>query len=292
MKKIIGYKAFDKDMKCNGFQFKEGKTYTHKGEVKLCQAGFHFCENPLDILNYYDLVDGNHYVVECYGVSDEKGDDSKRVAKKIKIGIKLDLPAFIKASIDFVFNSCKDKKDGEVNNGNSAKLASSGDNAQLASSGYYVQLASSGDNAKLASSGDNAQLASSGDNAQLASSGDNAKLASSGDNAKLASSGYYAQLASSGDNAKLASSGDNAQLASSGYHAQLTSTGEDAVIAGIGINNIVRGKKGSWITLAEYKQDANYNWKPVCVKSAQIDGKKIKEDTWYKLENAEFVEVI
>jgi hypothetical protein len=265
MKKIIGYKAFDKDMKCNGFQFKEGKTYTHKGEVKLCQAGFHFCENPLDILNYYDLVDGNHYVVECYGVSDEKGDDSKRVAKKIKIGIKLDLPAFIKASIDFVFNSCKDKKDGEVNNGNSAKLASSGDNAQLASSGYY---------------------------AQLASSGDNAKLASSGDNAKLASSGYYAQLASSGDNAKLASSGDNAQLASSGYHAQLTSTGEDAVIAGIGINNIVRGKKGSWITLAEYKQDANYNWKPVCVKSAQIDGKKIKEDTWYKLENAEFVEVI
>ena len=30
---------------------------------------------------------------------------------------------------------------------------------------------------------------------------------------------------------------------------------------------------------------------PICVKSAQIDGEKIKEDTFYQLKNGEFVEI-
>uniref|UniRef100_A0AAU8ATA3 Uncharacterized protein n=1 Tax=Dulem virus 31 TaxID=3145749 RepID=A0AAU8ATA3_9VIRU len=164
----------------------------------------------------------------------------------------------------------------------------SGDSAQLASSGYSAQLASSGDYAQLASSGDYAQLASSGDYAKLASSGDSAQLASSGYSAQLASSGDYAKLASSGDSAQLASSGDYAKLASSGDSAKLDSTGTNAVISAIGINNIVRAKKGTWITLAEYDE----NDTPRCVKSAQIDGVKLKEDVYYTLLNGEFTECV
>lgn len=57
--------------------------------------------------------------------------------------------------------------------------------------------------------------------------------------------------------------------------------------AAIGPGSIIRGKIGSWITLAEYDEDNN----PICVKSAQIDGEKLKPDTWYRLEDGEFVEV-
>jgi hypothetical protein len=159
--------------------------------------------------------------------------------------------------------------------------------AQLASSGDYAQLASSGDSAKLASSGDYAQLASSGDSAKLASSGDYAQLASSGDYAQLASSGYSAKLASSGYSAKLASSGDSAKLASSGYSAKLAIEWKYSVWANIGKTWIIKWIIGTRITLAEYD---NY-WNPICVKSAQIDGKKLKENMWYKLENKRFVEV-
>jgi len=126
---------------------------------------------------------------------------------------------------------------------------------------------------------------------KTASSGDSAKLASSGDSAKLASSGYSAQLASSGDSAQLASSGDSAKLASSGDYAQLEIDGKYSVGAGIGINNTIKGKIGNWITLAEWEFDKKENkYIPLCVKSAPIDGKELKEDVYYKLENGKFKE--
>ena len=117
---------------------------------------------------------------------------------------------------------------------------------------------------------------------------DSAKLASSGDYAKLASSGYYAQLASSGDFAQLASSGDYAKLASSGYYAKIDSTGTKAVISAIGIESAVKAKKGSWITLAEYKRNKNNDWEVYWVKTEFVDGENIKEDTWYCLYKKEF----
>lgn len=62
--------------------------------------------------------------------------------------------------------------------------------------------------------------------------------------------------------------------------------------AAIGIDGVIKGAVGNWITLAEwvYDNDKQHHI-PVCVKSAQIDGKIIKADTWYKLSGGEFIEV-
>ena len=115
---------------------------------------------------------------------------------------------------------------------------------------------------------------------------------SSGDCAQLASSGNSAQLASSGNWAKLASSGNCAQLASSGNSAQLASSGKDSVVCAAGVDSIAKAMIGSWITLSEWKYDIDKDrYVPVCVKTEQVDGERIKEDTFYKLENGEFVEV-
>jgi hypothetical protein len=67
MKTIKGFKAFDKGLTCKGFKFEEGKEYTHEGDIKICESGFHFCENPLDVLNYYDLIDSEFAEVEAIG---------------------------------------------------------------------------------------------------------------------------------------------------------------------------------------------------------------------------------
>ena len=59
-----------------------------------------------------------------------------------------------------------------------------------------------------------------------------------------------------------------------------------------GNNSIAKAKTGSWITLSEWSFDNNENtWIPVCVKTEFVDGERIKEDTFYRLENGEFVEV-
>lgn len=66
---------------------------------------------------------------------------------------------------------------------------------------------------------------------------------------------------------------------------------EFAVICCAGNNSIAKGKVGSWITLSEWAYDEEKAYIPVCVKTVKVDGKKIKEDTFYKLENGKFVEV-
>ena len=59
-----------------------------------------------------------------------------------------------------------------------------------------------------------------------------------------------------------------------------------------GNNSIVKAKKGSWISLSEWKYDENSKRDiPVCVKTEYVDGERIKENTWYGLTNGEFIEV-
>ena len=89
----------------------------------------------------------------------------------------------------------------------------------------------------------------------------------------------YAQIGSSGDYAKIGSSGDSAQI---------DITGDYTIACAIGNHSIVKGKIGTWITLAEFNEDN----KPICVKSAQIDGIELKEDTYYILQNKQFKECV
>ena len=106
------------------------------------------------------------------------------------------------------------------------------------------------------------------------------------------SSGDSAQIGSSGDYAKIGSSGDSAQIGSSGDYAQIESTGEYSVICCAGNNSTAKAKKGSWITLTEWKYSIEKKRKiPVCVKTEYVDGERIKEDTWYRLVDGEFREV-
>ena len=124
------------------------------------------------------------------------------------------------------------------------------------------------------------------------SSGDFAQIGSSGDSAKIGSSGYSAQIGSSGDFARIGSSGDSAKIGSSGDFAQIGSSGKDCVICCAGHNSVVKAKKGSWITLAEWEySEEKERYIPKCVKTEFVDGERIKEDTLYKLIDGEFVEV-
>ena len=120
---ITGYKGFDKNLQCRGFQYEVGKEY-ETDEVKLCEKGLHFCENPHDVLNYYSAGEGHRFaIVEASGVSEEKEDeDSKRVAKRLKVKAEISVFEICKIAVSVFFENFGFKKKIE-----SADTASAGE---------------------------------------------------------------------------------------------------------------------------------------------------------------------
>ena len=271
-----GYKGFRKGLICKSKQYAEN-TIFEESEANICV----FCKNPMDVLDYYPLIDNNGEMCEFSEVEamDETltNDEKKYCTKKLKIGARLSLVEFIKASFDVTYRQIKEEVD------NVSEKENVVDNAKLAG----------GDNAKLAG-GDNAKLAG-GDWATLAG-GYGAKLA--GGNGATLAGGYGAKLAG-GNNAKLAG-GNGAKLAG-GYNAKLAggngatlAGGNGAKLAG-GKHSIMvsenggraKGGMGSVIVMVERNDEGEI----VNYKAIQIDGDKYKEDTWYRLEDGEIKEV-
>ena len=312
-----GYKGFRKGLICKGKQYAENTVFEE--EAVICKNGMHFYKNPFDVLDYYGFVDENGHMNEFAEVEalaeTDTNDDKKYCTTKLKVGAKLSFAGFVKACVDFVLEKTTlemgDDDENKIgssgdyaqigssgdyaqigSSGYYAKIGSSGYYAQIGSSGYYAKIGSSGYSAKIGSSGDYAQIGSSGDYAQIGSSGDYAHIGSSGYYAQIGSSGYYAQIGSSGYYAQIGSSGYSAKIGSSGDSAQICSTGEDSVICCAGHNSAVKAKKGSWITLSEWKYSEEKNrMVPLCVKTEYVDGERIKADTFYHLVKGEFKEV-
>ena len=186
-KAIKSYKAFDKNMRCRDFQYEVGKEYEMDGEIKCCNRGFHACKNPLEVWDYYDMLNSRFAEVEQSGKIDEEGNSTKVCSSHIKIKAELKLADIIKVGVEWlkdITSPSKFKTDGALNDngyrnkqigssGYSAKIGSSGDSAKIGSSGYSAKIGSSGDSAKIGSSGDSAQIDSTGEDSVIMCAGNN-----------------------------------------------------------------------------------------------------------------------
>ena len=240
-----GYKAFEKGLICKGKQYAENAVFEEE-KAEICNSGMHFCKYPLDVFDYYPLIDDKGSMSEFAEVEalDEcKTDDNRKYCtKKLKIGAKLNIIDFIKASItathEIIENEVKEETKELKNNKKDKATLAGGDSAKLAG-GYKATLA-----------------------------GGNCTTLAGGDSAKLVG-GNWATLAG-GDFAKLAGGKHSVMIGDSG--------------------SIAKGKKGSLIVIVEREwEDSEYVIKDYAAKI--VDGETIKEDTFYKLENGEFVEV-
>ena len=79
-----GYKVFNHDFTCRGFQFEVGKTYKHDGDIGLCKAGFHFCRKASDCFSFYEFNPDNK-VAEVEAIGLVESDEIKSVTNEIEI---------------------------------------------------------------------------------------------------------------------------------------------------------------------------------------------------------------
>ena len=84
--------------------------------------------------------------------------------------------------------------------------------------------------------------------------------------------------------------GDRSAATNTGYRSAAIVEGKESIALATGIDSKAKGKIGCFIVLAEWKEIDN-EYHIVDVKSAKVDGKNIKEDTFYTLKDGKFVEV-
>ena len=112
---IKAYKGFNRDMTCRGYQFEEDKTYElpEGAKAKLCESGFHACEDPLDCYRYYAPGTSIYREVELDATEEREPDDTKRVGTAIRIGAALDVAKICRMHFEYVKKRCN-PVDGRV----------------------------------------------------------------------------------------------------------------------------------------------------------------------------------
>ena len=130
------FKGTDMKLQCRGFQFEIGKTYTHEGPVKACNSGFHACENPLDVFNYYPPGASRFFKTEQSGSICTHDQDSKIASASIHLKAEVLLPDFIKSAFDWVLSKCTPATSNHT----------TGDQSASSATGYRSASSANGDN--------------------------------------------------------------------------------------------------------------------------------------------------
>ena len=148
---IKGYKGFDKDLKCRGFQYEIGKTHEMDEDVEICERGFHAvpAENsPLDVFGYYsptgeDGIPNRFCEVEASGTI--KKSDDKIAASKLKVVAEIGIVGIVKAHVEWVLARVKkdDKKSAHKDEDNTI-ATNTGDQSAATNTGYQSAAEVSG----------------------------------------------------------------------------------------------------------------------------------------------------
>ena len=128
------YKGFGKDLKCRGYQYEEGKEYVHEGEVKACEGGFHACESPFDVFDFYAPNDF-HRFCEVEGSGKEDKQNKKSSFEKIKIVAEIGLGGLIKAGVKFCLDRVKWTDESSAT-GDYSGASATGDCSGASATGY------------------------------------------------------------------------------------------------------------------------------------------------------------
>ena len=264
-KKIIAYKGFDKDLKCRDFQYEIGKEYIHKGKVEPCQSGFHACEYPLDVFQYYNPAGSRFAEVEASGEIIPQED--KICCEKIKIKTELTLGALIQAAVKFTFDRVKCTKENHVEKEKEAASAT----------GNWGAASATGDCGAASATGDCGAASATGNWGAASATGDWGAASATGNCGAASATGNWGAASATG----------NCGAASAtGYRGAASATGKESIACGLGFRCKAKGAKGCWLVIAERDDYGRI----LLVRTVKVDGKDIKADTWYTLQDGQFVE--
>ena len=313
------YKGFNKDFKCRDFQYEVGQFYTFDGETSICLAGFHACVEPIDVLRFYCKPDAKYAVVNVEQTADishlekefrkkQLKTDSKIVGDQISIEKEITIDDLIQEQIkrvvtqnatrNIAITDCAnivasnngtytDKETGNVRL-DAISCAASFEYALAVSTGTRSVSASNSAYAKSFTLGDQSIAVSPRVSSRSTCLGDVSIASATGSYSCSKTYGEYSVASSVGYQVSSGTCGDKSVAVSVGGAPYAFANGKDSIAVAYGDKAYAKGSLGSYLVIAYVDKETG----EFVVKSALVDGEKIKADTIYSIRNKEFVEMI
>ena len=231
---IIGFKGFDKDLKCRGFQYEVGKYYEQEGEAVCCERGFHFCENPLEVFRYYPPCTSRFCQVEGGGSVDKSEADSKVATSHIHISEEIGLNGLIDEGVKYILNKA-DCYGGKTTNTGDYSVSTrttrysvainKGGHSTATNTGFYSAATNKGEKSVATNCGYQSVAINQGGHSVATNTGDHSVATNTGYFSAATNTGNYSAATNTGDRSASTNTGNWSVATNTGYQSAATSTG-------------------------------------------------------------------
>ena len=294
---MIGYKGFDKNFKCKDFQYEVGQTYKFDGEVEICKRGFHFCDMPLAVFEFYPPADSRFALVEAVGnIVNDNGDKHKFCTDELKIIKELTLDELIAAvPKENVATNTGDYSTATTNTGYRSAATNTGECSAATNTGNCSAATNTGDRSTATNTGNCSTATNTGDFSVATNTGNFSAATNTGGFSAVTNTGNCSTATNTGRYSAATSTGDCSAATNTGRHSAATNTGRHsaAIVSGkssvalvTGRDSKAKGAIGCWLVLGEWRGDELAD-----VQVFKVDDVNIKADTYYKLKGGRAVEV-
>ena len=165
----MNYKGMDANMQCRGYQYEVGKEY-ETDEAVACEAGFHACEYPLDVFNYYPPAKSRYFGVKQSGKISKSGEDTKVASTKIKIVAEIGIAGLVKAAVEYTKERAKEEPGGHAT-GYRGAASATGYRGAASATGYRGAASATGNQGAASATGNRGAASATGDHGAASATG-------------------------------------------------------------------------------------------------------------------------
>jgi hypothetical protein len=229
---IKGYKGFDKDLKCRGYQYEIGKTHETDEDVEICERGFHAVpedNSPLDVFGFYAPTDDNGIpnrfcAIEASGTI--KKSDDKIAASKLKVVAEIGIIGIVKAHVEWVLARVKkdDKKSAHKDEDNTI-ATNTGNYSAATNTGYQSAATNTGDCSAATNTGYQSAATNTGNYSAATNTGYQSAATNTGYQSAATNTGDCSAATNTGYQSAATNTGDYSAATNTGYQSAATNTG-------------------------------------------------------------------
>ena len=276
---VTAYKGFNQSLQCRGFQFEVGKTYEHEGEVKACASGFHSCEYPLDVFNYYNPAGSRFAVVKASGQISRHDGDSKVASATLTVEAEIGLPVLVARAVDWIMGKLDKSIEQTLVTGYQSAATNTGNRSAATNTGDYSAATNTGYQSAATNTGNRSAATNTGNRSAATNTGNQSAATNTGD---------YSAATNTGNRSAATNTGNQSAATNTGNQSAAEVKGSESVAASLGIQGRARAAAGGAIVLCY--RDEN-DGRLVHIRASKVGENGVKPDTWYALDaEGEFVE--